>query len=187
MPWATNPVNVGANASATSALTLTASSTASLGSFPVTVNAISGSLSRSTPFTLTVTSGNQPPTANFSSVTNGLTATFTDSSTDSDGTIASRSWNFGDGSTSTVANPSKRLHLGRHLYGHADRHRQRRCDQHQDRLGHSVQHPGQRPAGGELQQQRQRPGRRRSPTAPPTPTAPSRHVAGTSATAAPRR
>ncbi len=32
---------------------------------------------------------------------------FTDSSTDSDGTIASRSWNFGDATTSTVTNPVK--------------------------------------------------------------------------------
>ena len=32
---------------------------------------------------------------------------FTDTSTDSDGTIASRSWNFGDGTNSTVANPIK--------------------------------------------------------------------------------
>jgi PKD repeat protein len=39
--------------------------------------------------------------------TNGLAATFTDSSTDSDGSIASRSWDFGDGTTSTAANPSK--------------------------------------------------------------------------------
>jgi serine protease len=51
-------------------------------------------------------SANVPPVANFSSTTSGLTATFTDSSTDSDGTIASRSWNFGDSSTSTSANPS---------------------------------------------------------------------------------
>ncbi|MGO1071360.1 proprotein convertase P-domain-containing protein [Lysobacter sp. CA199] len=50
---------------------------------------------------------NTPPTANFTSTTSGLTANFTDSSTDSDGTIASRSWNFGDGSTSTATNPSK--------------------------------------------------------------------------------
>lgn len=49
---------------------------------------------------------NNPPTANFSFTTNGLTATFTDSSTDSDGTIASHSWNFGDSSTSTATNPS---------------------------------------------------------------------------------
>jgi xanthomonalisin len=50
--------------------------------------------------------GNVPPVANFSDTVSGLTATFTDSSTDSDGTIASRSWNFGDSSTSTATNPS---------------------------------------------------------------------------------
>ena len=49
---------------------------------------------------------NTPPVANFSHGTSGLTANFTDSSTDSDGTIASRSWNFGDGTTSTATNPS---------------------------------------------------------------------------------
>ena len=51
--------------------------------------------------------GNQAPTANFSATTNGLTATFTDSSSDSDGSIASRSWDFGDGTSSTATNPSK--------------------------------------------------------------------------------
>ena len=49
---------------------------------------------------------NVPPVANFSASTSNLIATFTDSSTDSDGTIASRSWNFGDSSTSTATNPS---------------------------------------------------------------------------------
>ncbi len=49
---------------------------------------------------------NVPPVANFSDSVSGLTVNFTDSSTDSDGTIASRSWNFGDGSTSTATNPS---------------------------------------------------------------------------------
>ncbi|MBL8298703.1 MAG: S8 family serine peptidase [Rhodanobacteraceae bacterium] len=51
--------------------------------------------------------GNAPPVANFSTTTSGLTVNFTDSSTDSDGTIASRSWSFGDGSTSTATNPTK--------------------------------------------------------------------------------
>ncbi|MGO1071350.1 S8 family serine peptidase [Lysobacter sp. CA199] len=50
---------------------------------------------------------NNPPVANFTSSVSGLTVSFTDTSTDSDGTIASRSWNFGDGTTSTAANPSK--------------------------------------------------------------------------------
>ncbi|HET6554592.1 MAG TPA: protease pro-enzyme activation domain-containing protein [Dyella sp.] len=46
------------------------------------------------------------PTANFSFVTSGLTATFTDSSTDSGGSISSHSWTFGDGGTSTATSPS---------------------------------------------------------------------------------
>jgi len=53
------------------------------------------------------TTTNTPPVANFSFTTSNLTATFTDSSTDSDGTVASRSWNFGDGTAvSTATNPS---------------------------------------------------------------------------------
>ncbi|GAA2135706.1 collagenase [Kitasatospora kazusensis] len=51
--------------------------------------------------------GNQPPTAAIAAVVNGLAVNFTDASTDADGTIASRVWNFGDGTTSTAANPSK--------------------------------------------------------------------------------
>ena len=51
--------------------------------------------------------GNTAPVANFSSSISGLTVSFTDSSTDSDGSIASRSWNFGDGTTSAATNPSK--------------------------------------------------------------------------------
>ena len=50
--------------------------------------------------------GGGTPTANFSFVTNGLTASFTDSSTDSGGTITSHSWTFGDGASSTATSPS---------------------------------------------------------------------------------
>jgi subtilisin family serine protease len=50
---------------------------------------------------------NQAPVAGFTKSVSGLTVSFTDSSTDSDGTIASRSWDFGDGTSSTLANPSK--------------------------------------------------------------------------------
>jgi PKD repeat protein len=46
---------------------------------------------------------NVAPTARFTSSCVDLTCTFTDMSTDSDGTIASRSWTFGDGGTSTAA------------------------------------------------------------------------------------
>jgi xanthomonalisin len=49
---------------------------------------------------------NVPPVASFGDSISGLTVSFTDSSTDSDGSIASRSWNFGDGGTSTATNPS---------------------------------------------------------------------------------
>ncbi|HJU07650.1 MAG TPA: protease pro-enzyme activation domain-containing protein [Rhodanobacteraceae bacterium] len=46
------------------------------------------------------------PSANFSFTTSGLTANFTDTSTDSGGTIGSWSWTFGDGGTSTSQNPT---------------------------------------------------------------------------------
>ncbi|MBW8848849.1 MAG: hypothetical protein JF607_28310 [Burkholderiales bacterium] len=50
--------------------------------------------------------GGSTLTANFSCSTSGLTATCTDSSTDSGGTISGHSWTFGDGGTSTATNPS---------------------------------------------------------------------------------
>jgi PKD repeat protein len=50
---------------------------------------------------------NAAPTASFTTSCTGLTCTFTDASTDSDGSIAGRSWTFGDGSPeSTATNPS---------------------------------------------------------------------------------
>jgi carboxypeptidase T len=52
------------------------------------------------------TSNNNAPVAQFNFTVNGLTASFTDTSTDSDGTIASRTWAFGDGSTASTAAPS---------------------------------------------------------------------------------
>ena len=48
---------------------------------------------------------NSPPNAGFTFTTLDLTATFADTSSDSDGTIASWSWNFGDSSTSTAQDP----------------------------------------------------------------------------------
>ncbi len=53
--------------------------------------------------------GDLPPTAAFSFVTNGLQVDLTDQSSDSDGTIETWYWDFGDGNTSIEQNPS-------HLY-----------------------------------------------------------------------
>ncbi|HLL00997.1 MAG TPA: S8 family serine peptidase [Myxococcaceae bacterium] len=55
----------------------------------------------------TVSSGPQPPSASFTSSCTALSCSFTDTSTDSDGTIASRLWNFGDGTSSTAQSPSR--------------------------------------------------------------------------------
>src|SRR5439155_639692 len=55
---------------------------------------------------------NQPPVAAFGSSCSALTCSFTSTSSDPDGSIASYSWTFGDGGTSTLQNPS-------HTYGAA--------------------------------------------------------------------
>lgn len=50
---------------------------------------------------------NQPPVAGFGYAANGLTVSFSDSSSDADGRIVARNWSFGDGSASTATHPSK--------------------------------------------------------------------------------
>ena len=52
------------------------------------------------------TPSNLPPTADFSFTTSGLTANFTDGSSDSDGGVVAWSWDFGDGNGSAAQNPS---------------------------------------------------------------------------------
>lgn len=47
-----------------------------------------------------------PLVANFSETSSGLIAKFTDSSTDSGGTITAHAWTFGDNGTSQIASPS---------------------------------------------------------------------------------
>jgi len=49
---------------------------------------------------------NQPPVANFTWTADGLTVSFNDTSTDSDGSIVAWAWIFGDGSFSLLQNPS---------------------------------------------------------------------------------
>jgi PKD repeat protein len=55
---------------------------------------------------------NTPPVAAFTSSCTDLTCDFTDGSSDPDGAVATYSWTFGDGATSTSQNPS-------HTYGTA--------------------------------------------------------------------
>jgi PKD repeat protein len=52
------------------------------------------------------TIGNLSPTASFSETCSGLSCSFTNTSRDSDGTVASSGWTFGDGRTSTSRSPS---------------------------------------------------------------------------------
>lgn len=55
---------------------------------------------------VTVGTPNVAPVADFSFEATNLSVNFTDNSTDSDGTIASWSWDFGDGNTSNVTDPT---------------------------------------------------------------------------------
>ena len=79
---------------------------AASGTYTVTLT-VTDSLSDSaaTSRTVTAMAPNQPPAADFSFGASGLAVTFTDASTDADGTIASWLWNFGDGLSSTLKNP----------------------------------------------------------------------------------
>ncbi len=65
-------------------------------------------LTDSTSLEVTVTDPgvNSPPTAAFSSSCTDLECDFTDTSSDSDGSVVSWDWDFGDGNTSTAQNPS---------------------------------------------------------------------------------
>jgi PKD repeat protein len=49
---------------------------------------------------------NQPPFANYRYACSGLACTFTDNSYDSDGSLVSHQWTFGDGATSNSVSPS---------------------------------------------------------------------------------
>ena len=49
---------------------------------------------------------NSAPSAAFNQTCTGLSCTFTDGSTDTDGTVTAWSWDFGDNTSATAANPS---------------------------------------------------------------------------------
>lgn len=103
----TNPVNLAANATASSTLSLNASATASTGTYTVTVNAVSGSTTRSATFSLSVSAGTGPSTQIYSNgpLSSGVTArngtaapsgtTWSELQNDSDSTtVSNASWGF---------------------------------------------------------------------------------------------
>ena len=85
----------------------TSATFSSAGTYELKLTASDSQLSANDNVLVNVTStNNTPPVANFSSNTNYLSVTFTNSSTDSDGSIASSAWEFGDGASSSASNPT---------------------------------------------------------------------------------
>jgi Zn-dependent metalloprotease/PKD repeat protein len=80
--------------------------TAQAGTYYINIKAYSTFSGASLTGSYTTGSTNTAPVANFTFTTSGLTANFTDTSTDAQNNITSRSWNFGDGTTSTATSPS---------------------------------------------------------------------------------
>jgi chitodextrinase len=93
----------------TSTMNVVTSLSTATGYYTITVTGVSGSITKTTSVDLEVVPEggypNNPPVANFSTSKNNLKVTFTDTSTDSDGTIVAWDWNFGDGAASTVQDP----------------------------------------------------------------------------------
>ena len=72
-----------------------------------TLRATASGLTAATSSAFNVTAlPNQPPVAAFNSSCTQLSCSFTSTSSDPDGTIASYAWTFGDGGTATTQNPS---------------------------------------------------------------------------------
>lgn len=76
-----------------------------------TAESYNGSTSGAPTLTVSYATGggggtNTPPTAGFTHAATDLTVSFTDTSSDSDGSISSRAWDFGDGGSSSSTNPS---------------------------------------------------------------------------------
>jgi PKD repeat protein len=65
---------------------------------------------------VTVTAGNASPSAAFTSDCTNLNCTFTDKSTDADGTISSLSWNFGDNTTAGTVTPQSHTYASGNTY-----------------------------------------------------------------------
>ncbi|MCA9739468.1 MAG: PKD domain-containing protein, partial [Gemmatimonadetes bacterium] len=79
---------------------------ASAGSYTVTLT-VTDDRGASASATQTVAPApNQVPTAKFQTQCSGTTCTFLDKSTDSDGTLVSWTWDFGNGGSSNTQNPT---------------------------------------------------------------------------------
>ncbi|HYR31641.1 MAG TPA: PKD domain-containing protein, partial [Gemmatimonadales bacterium] len=78
-----------------------------------TLRATASGLTDATSGTFNITAPpNQSPVAAFTSSCTQLTCSFTSTSSDPDGTIASYAWTFGDGGTATTQNPSHTYTVG---------------------------------------------------------------------------
>src|SRR5439155_198159 len=85
------------------------------GSYTVTLTVKDNQNASSSPVshTVQVTAPNQPPSAAFTSSCNGLGCSFSDQSSDPDGSVTSWQWTFGDGTSgSTAQNPSHTYSAG---------------------------------------------------------------------------
>ncbi len=68
---------------------------------------------------------NSPPAAAFNASCDALSCSFADNSSDTDGSVVGWSWDFGDGTSATSANPSHGYASSWQLHGETNRHRQR--------------------------------------------------------------
>ena len=101
---------------------------------------------------------NVAPTAAFSVVATGLNLSVDGSgSTDTDGTVASYAWDFGDGGTGNRRHRGAHLRRSRHFHRLLDGHRQQRRRPHRHPAGDRHQHG----AGRRLHQHGHRPGAER--------------------------
>src|SRR5439155_1232662 len=86
------------------------------GSYPVTLTVKDNQNASSSPVshTVQVTAPNQPPTAAFTVSCNGLACSFSDQSSDPDGSVTSWQWTFGDDGPEPVAHLQRGGLLPRH-------------------------------------------------------------------------
>lgn len=92
-----------------STMTVATTTSTALNTYTITITGVSGSITKTAAVNLRVIPvggyPNNPPVASFTYTKSNLKVTFTDTSTDSDGTVVGWYWNFGDGTNSTVKNP----------------------------------------------------------------------------------